>query len=385
MLVIIGSGETSPTMVETHRRTLPRHGTVLLDTPYAFQENATEVTEKSVRYFARNAGRTVRPVPWTDPPDRALAAVRSAQAVFAGPGSPTYALRRWAGSDLTGALRHMLRAGGTVSFASAAAATIGRYTVPVYEIYKCGAEPRWVDGLDLLSELTGVPTSVVPHFDNAEGGTHDTRFCYLGARRLSAMLAELPRDAVTIGVDEHTALVLAGGTATVLGKGVVTVLGSLGRRVFGVGDSVTVADLVACGGTPADLPPFDHAAASPDTVASLASTAAVRFDEALAAREVGAAVDIALDLERTLREWAADTNLDDDVEHASDVLRRMIVRLGANARQGMVEQPVLLARLVDGIQAVRASARAAHDYRTADGIRTVLRQAGVEVQDGPVR
>ena len=62
MLVLIGSGETAPTMVEVHRRTLPRCGTVLLDTPYAFQENAAEVTEKSVRYFARSAGRTVRPV-----------------------------------------------------------------------------------------------------------------------------------------------------------------------------------------------------------------------------------------------------------------------------------------------------------------------------------
>ena len=48
---------------------------------------------------------------------------------------------------------------------------------------------------------------VVPHFDNAEGGTHDTRFCYMGERRLAVMEELLPADAWVLGVDEHTALV----------------------------------------------------------------------------------------------------------------------------------------------------------------------------------
>jgi len=34
--------------------------------------------------------------------------------------------------------------------ASAAALTIGRVTIPVYEIYKAGEAPRWLPGLDLL-------------------------------------------------------------------------------------------------------------------------------------------------------------------------------------------------------------------------------------------
>ena len=33
----------------------------------------------------------------------------------------------------------------------------------------------------------GHPGGVIPHYDNNEGGTHDTRFCYLGERRLSMM------------------------------------------------------------------------------------------------------------------------------------------------------------------------------------------------------
>src|SRR5258706_2402224 len=47
LLVIMGSGETAPTMVTPHREIVARFGSnpsgaVLLDTPYGFQENASE-------------------------------------------------------------------------------------------------------------------------------------------------------------------------------------------------------------------------------------------------------------------------------------------------------------------------------------------------------
>ena len=61
-LVIMGSGETAPTMVEVHRATLRAAGegpSLLLDTPYGFQENADDITEKAVAYFGRNVGRAV--------------------------------------------------------------------------------------------------------------------------------------------------------------------------------------------------------------------------------------------------------------------------------------------------------------------------------------
>ncbi|MGH4021547.1 MAG: hypothetical protein ACRDT0_20400 [Pseudonocardiaceae bacterium] len=151
--------------------------------------------------------------------------MRTAVAVFAGPGSPTYAMRQWAGSGLAEALVAAVRSGATVTFSSAAALTLGEVSVPVYEIYKCGAEPEWVPGLDVLVTLTGLRAAVVPHFDNAEGGTHDTRYCYLGETRLRRLERQLPAGVHVLGVDEHTALVLApgGGTARVLGRGAVTV------------------------------------------------------------------------------------------------------------------------------------------------------------------
>jgi heme A synthase len=45
--------------------------------------------------------------------------------VFAGPGSPTYALRQWAGTPVPDLLADKLRTGGAVTFSSAAALTLG--------------------------------------------------------------------------------------------------------------------------------------------------------------------------------------------------------------------------------------------------------------------
>ena len=65
-------------------------------------------------------------------------------------------------------------------------------TVPVYEVYKVGEDPRWVPGLDLLGAI-GLRVALIPHYDNAEGGTHDTRFCYLGEDRLARLEARAAR------------------------------------------------------------------------------------------------------------------------------------------------------------------------------------------------
>ncbi|HMA45742.1 MAG TPA: hypothetical protein VKP11_00800, partial [Frankiaceae bacterium] len=237
LLVVMGSGETSPTMVGIHREVfaaLDRVGgpAVLLDTPFGFQENADELTARTLRYFADSVGRPVEVASYrrADTGDRlaaeaAFARIATARWVFAGPGSPTYALRQWRGSPVPGLLADVLARGGGVVFASAAALTLGVATVPVYEVYKCGEDPYWLDGLDLLAAATGLPAAVIPHYDNAEGGTHDTRYCYLGERRLRPLEGRLPAGAFVLGVDEHTAALidLAAGTVTVRGRGGVTV------------------------------------------------------------------------------------------------------------------------------------------------------------------
>jgi hypothetical protein len=234
ILAIMGSGETAPTMKGPHRGIFDRLGpdaqAVLLDTPFGFQENAPILAAKAIEYFRDAVGRRVEAagLTRTDTGDtvvveRGVAKVRSADWVFAGPGSPSYALAQWRNTAVPDALAEKLRSGGAVVFSSAAALTLGRATVPVYEIYKVGADPHWLDGLDVLAEV-GLDVAVIPHYDNAEGGNHDTRFCYLGERRLAMLEPTLPDGCFVLGIDEHTGIVmdLDADTAEIVGKGAVT-------------------------------------------------------------------------------------------------------------------------------------------------------------------
>ncbi len=151
-LVILGSGETAPNMVKVHREVLSRldrvHG-VLLDTPFGFQENVPQLTEKILDYFATSLQVSLDPATFvhrdaTSELQRAqyLDAVRSANFVFAGPGSPSYAVKQWSTLDFTDALETVLANNGVVTFASAAALTLGAFTAPIYEIYKVGESPH---------------------------------------------------------------------------------------------------------------------------------------------------------------------------------------------------------------------------------------------------
>ena len=267
VLAIIGSGETSPTMVTAHRELIARLGltspqAIVLATPYAFQENAADVSARTQHYFADSVGLQVRVAAGTSPnadpamapplipPDeedeaRQAAAIRAADWVFAGPGSPSYALAHWQAGPVAAGLRDRVLAGdGLTVLASAAAATAGRFTLPVYEIYKAGGAPRWLDGLDLLSPF-GLTVALIPHYDNAEGGRYDTRHCYLGERRLAVMERNLPADAAVLGVDEHTAVLIDLRTSDVeiRGRGGMTVRRSGHSVVLPAGTRLPMAEL----------------------------------------------------------------------------------------------------------------------------------------------
>ena len=179
----MGSGETSPTMVTPHQQILKDiSGTkLILDTPYGFQENADELTVRIQSYFEVNVGQSTKAIQLRSKNDKptdlanAIAAINNSEWVFTGPGSPTYALETWRQSGAGEALKALLTR-GTLVVSSAAALTVGTHTMPVYEMYKVGSDPYWVEGLNLLGVATGLRAAVIPHFNNAEGGTHDTRY-----------------------------------------------------------------------------------------------------------------------------------------------------------------------------------------------------------------
>jgi peptidase E len=404
-LVVMGSGETTPTMVTPHQRVLGDLGAspdaVLLETPYGFQENAGEITARTRDYFATNVGHDVRPlglrrVSELSPAEleSVLVAVEEADWVFAGPGSPSYLLREWRRTRLPEVLRTRLRAArGATVFASAAAVTLGAHAVPVYEIYKVGEEPRWLEGLDLLQPL-GLDCVLIPHFDNAEGGTHDTRYCYLGERRLAAMEAELPADTWVLGVDEHTAVTLhlASGRVTIEGRGGLTVRTRDGATTFGADDDLTVERLVdtargrpaAAAAPPASGPPgpADEQDPGADTP-FLEEVAGHRrdFDAALDRDDAIAAADAILALATTIADWSSDTQRSDEMDRAHGELRSMVVRLGRVAAAGLHDHRDLLAPHVELLLELRDAARERGDYAAADRIRDALVAGDVEVRD----
>jgi cyanophycinase-like exopeptidase len=395
----MGSGETAPTMVKPHRAVFGRCGdgrAVLMDTPYGFQTNAEDISARAIAYFASSVGRRVELVSWRTVPDsalergRAVAALREASWVFAGPGSPTYALRQWRGTAIPEVLAEKLTRGGALCFASAAALTLGSHAIPVYEIYKAGTDPHWVPAMDLVATLTGLPAVVIPHYNNAEGGHHDTRYCYLGEERLSKMEAELPEEAFILGVDEHTAVLLDldGGSVSVLGNGVLTIRRQ-GRSVTRPAGSVLdVADLASlASGAPAAASSTVDAvevrpAAAEVSLAGAADRLDAAFGQALADRDVDGCVTAILELEQVIVDWSADTDVEEG-EHARTVLRGMVVRLGRLADAGARDPREVLAPFVDTLVEVRARARAGRDWATSDWIRDQLDSAGVEVRDTP--
>jgi hypothetical protein len=420
LLAIMGSGETAPTMVTPHRELVARLGeptprAVLLDTPYGFQENASEITERAVEYFAHRVQLTIEAAGFLGPlavdqsqrtplaEAAALSRLRTAGFVFAGPGSPSYALSVWRSSPVPEALTTKLAEGGAVVFSSAAALTLGRFSVPVYEIYKVGQAVHWLDGLDLM-RAAGFDGScvVIPHYDNAEGGTHDTRFCYLGERRLAVMEGMLPEDAWVLGIDEHTVLVadLDAKTVSVSGRGGLTVRRRGKSQVFPSGTRLALDQLLAAARGEAEAgrrePARASAAAGADVPATESAPGPTRsplltevtrleqaFEAAIAGRRAPEAAEAILNLDRIIAEWAADTLQTDDPDRARAVLHSLVQRLGEAAAGGLRDPRDLLAPLVESLITLRGELRAAKAWELADRVRDRLIAARIELRDTP--
>ncbi len=424
ILTIMGSGETAPTMVTTHRTLtamLPKPvKATVLDTPYGFQENAPELAVRTVDYFKTSINIDIEVAGLVrlhdthiaaDPVavERGLRAVTEADYVFAGPGSPTYALRQWAGSPVARIITDKLHNGGIVTFASAAALTLGKSTVPVYEIYKVGQDVERLDGLDILSSI-GINAAVIPHYDNSEGGNHDTRFCYLGETRLQLFESMLDDDTYVLGIDEHTGLVINidSAEATVVGNGTVTIRLRSQSFVFETGAVIPLASLqnprveLSLQGSdiekrtqgtnfsktdsstaPNDIQSSSTVSSTPSSLEEALAIHVEAFDIALQNRDADAAVRSALALESSMKEWSADSTQSDVADRARAALRSMISQLGDAAVQGVQDPRSVVGPYVEAMLAVRATVRAEKRYDLSDVIRDAFAALNVEVRDTP--
>jgi hypothetical protein len=185
---------------------------------------------------------------------------------------------------------------------------MGRYALPVYEIYKAGHDLHWEEGLDLLRPF-GLSLVVVPHWNNNDGGVElDTSRCFMGEARFSQLRKLLPDDVCIVGLDEHTGLLIdvGQGEGRVLGQGRVTVLMGSAETWFGDGEAFSLDR----------LGPFrtaDLLATLPDAVQVEAVAALEVVDAAAVPDAVLALADERQDA-RTRRDWAAADRIRNKIE-----------------------------------------------------------------------
>jgi len=404
LVALFGSGETSPAMTSVHqdliaRASRPVINAVLLDTPFGFQENADEIAARIVAYFHEHVGSEITLASLRHSGrasalevEQFLRTIDGANYVFAGPGSPTYALRHWRDHGVRDRLIDKVTRGGCLAFASAAAIGLGAYALPVYEIYKVGDDPSWTEGLDVLGAI-GLRCAVIPHYNNREGGTHDTRFCYMGETRLRLLESMLPDDVLILGVDEHTAGIIdvEAQTVTVRGPGGVTVR-RRGMERRWERTTFPLSELLD-GQSPHPALPRQRARDYGPPVPSQGGREngsertrawGASGRDALARRDVDGLVAAILEMESVLHEWSADLAGTDERDRGRAEMRQLVVRLGelvrGGAQAGMREQ---LEPLIDVLLSLRGEARRAQRFHEADRLREILAQCGVEVEDTP--
>jgi hypothetical protein len=337
-------------MTKVHRTLLSRYAAptaINLDAPYGFQENVEQMSQKLAEYFDVSLQQVLTTPSFTSlaiasalDQERLRLAIRQADYIFSGPGSPSYAVEQWRPAGVGNELRNAVEQGATLCFASAAALTLGTHTAPIYEIYKAGAAPYWLEGLDVMSVL-GLRCVVIPHFDNAEGSNYDTSCCYLGQRRLELMELDLPADVAVLGIDEHTAAIFDAETLTLRVEG----RGGVHWRTNGEQLDIAAGRELPIGELPASFTPREPSVSGPALPNATNELAEVALSGGQAA--LSAIAELA--------------------------------RLAESGGQGRIDP----SDLINNVLAARVAAREAKQYELADRLRDALVNAGIQINDGP--
>ena len=269
-IAFLGSGETSRaggTIFESLARALPQPLRIaVLETPAGFELNSHQVAGRVADFMKvrlQNYTPTIdviparkRGTPFSPDDANILRPLLYANLIFMGPGSPTYAIRQLKESLAWDLVRARHRMGATLAFASSATIAVGAWGLPVYEVYKVGEEIHSVPGLDLFKDF-GAMVSFIPHWNNAEGGDDvDTSRCFVGRERFDIWCNSLPPQNTTVGLDEHTGLIVDFETrqCEVSGVSSVSLVHDCEAKIFPAGAKFPVTAL----GMPGNVEPFEE-------------------------------------------------------------------------------------------------------------------------------
>jgi hypothetical protein len=400
----MGSGEMTRPMSKVHRWVISKIKepvrAVFLDTPAGFELNADEISQRASAYVAeyvgvpcsvasfRAAGRAA-----AGEVENALRKLRRANYIFAGPGSPTYAVRNWRDTPVFDLVARRVDEGAHLVLASAAAIAVGRYALPVYEIYKVGEEPHWVDGLNLLAPY-GLDLAILSHWNNAEGATFDTRYCFMGQPRFDVLEGLLPDSTAVLGIDEYTACILdlGGDEGRVMGAGQVTIRRKGREEKFEAGTSFGLDRLgsqATAGGSrprPSPAPDATEGVAAKAGEILLQQVGRAGQELATTTDEYSYLADLAsdiYDLARALDE-AREAGVEESlISEARASLRQLLIALSSRLAPSPTDAVASIAPFVELLIDLRSRLRAAGNWPLADEVRDGLSVLGIILEDSP--
>jgi hypothetical protein len=258
-IAFLGSGETSLAggrIFESLARLLPSPLRVaVMETPAGFELNSAQVAGRVGDFLAARL-QNYKPVISIIParkknsafsPDdpEIIRPLLYADMIFMGPGSPTYAIRHLKDTLAWNVIRARHRMGAALVFASAATISVGAHALPVYEIYKVGQDVHVIDGLNLFADF-GLYLSFVPHWNNAEGGVDlDTSRCFVGMERFAQWCSLVPAQNTTLGLDEHTGIImdLEEGICEISGVSSVSIIRECDPEIYPSGTTFPFSEL----------------------------------------------------------------------------------------------------------------------------------------------
>ncbi len=258
-IAFLGSGETSLAggrIFESLARLIPDPLHVaVMETTAGFELNSAIVAGRVADFLTtrlQNYKPTIDLIPARKKgtefsPDNLeiLKPLLSANLIFMGPGSPSYAVRQLEGTLAWEIIRARHRLGATLIFASAATISVGAWVLPVYEIYKVGEDVHTKEGLNLFAGC-GLDLSFIPHWNNAEGGIDlDTSRCFVGKERFDQWRKLIPAEFVMVGLDEHTGIIMdcENKTCEVSGVSSISVIKRDSMEMYPAGTTFSLDEL----------------------------------------------------------------------------------------------------------------------------------------------
>jgi len=396
----MGSGELTQSMVSVHKRLIqglkPPVKAVFLDTPAGFQLNVDQISKKACDYFKSHIQQPMSVASFKSSKDnspyeaeKAFKALREADFIMIGPGSPTYAVDHWKQSPIPEIFIQQIEAESCLVVASAAALTIGRFTLPVYEIYKVGEDLHWMDGIDILGHF-GLNLVVIPHWNNAEGGTHDTRFCYMGKSRFRKLESLLPEELPIVGLDEHTAYImdLEKWEGSVFGIGRMTIRFKQKERIYEKGERFSLEELLslefeskekqgAIESSPSIMTISNQREPFWEKINSLEDA----FKDSLKKNDTAGVTNALLGLDKAVWEAQEDLENAEFVSQAREIMRELMVLVSLQLESMPTDKEELFTSLMETFLEVREALRKNSQWELADVIRERLKEIGITVKD----